>query len=416
MSDRHFHEHRHGEDPGFRVKPSSFVEVSKDMGKRLDPPLDESSIESLSREYDVSLPQLSRLGLFVYGIDPGDHRITGRQDGVIAGIDTFVSNSDKLTKAVSEGQPDIDLDSGRLAVFASKSEETPYLWKDNQVLSNGDPTGLFMTEFPKDSFNGRYYVRTDSNGDRNRLVVNPRPSCESNCKWCARAYPDRMKLLNERLDRRIMPPEQLVEQILNDVEMNKIGGIKSMKEVNFVSGDFLQRESISQTDYLISFVKQLKNNGFSGDWYYAGHQVFKEKRLREIADEIGTGRLCYTLEHLTRRPELMPIKGQTSLNEVSLHLKEASSIIGPENTEYYLISGLDPSKKVVDWISEHKDIAVPQVHVFTPYAPSHFQMPLGTRRDQLVTALDIRKSIIEIYGHGINAGSNRSLFTLQESN
>jgi len=398
------------------VKPTKFIYEIVDVDESVDPPLSDGEMLRLSNEYQISEPRLARLGIYIYGLNSKNHHPTVRQDGVIAGIDTFTSTDSSLVDSVREfpNGEKIDLDAGRLAAFIAREEDTPFEWADHEVLFNKKPSGFYMTEFPKDNFRGRYYVRTSPSGMHNRLVINPRPSCESNCKWCARAYPDRIRLLNEKLDRRVTDPEDLILQIESDPEFIKLGGIEAMKEVNFVSGDFLPNEPVSQTRYLVEMIEKLRQKGFTGNWYYAGHQIFEGRDLEYIADKIGPGRVCYTLEHLTRRQELMPLKGKVPLEKVSEVLKHTAKIMGIDNTEYYLISGLDPANTVKKWIDDHKDFAKPQVHVFTPYAPSHFKLVDKKRIDQLKTALEIRSHVLKTYGHGINSGSNRSLFSLDE--
>ena len=84
--------------------------------------------------------------------------------------------------------------------------------------------------------------------------------------------------------------------------------------------------------------------------------------------------MCYTLEHVTRRKELMPLKGKVKLDKVSEILNITSAIMGPDQTQYYLIAGLDPVSDVIKWVESHQKVAIPQIHVFTPYAPGHYNL------------------------------------------
>jgi hypothetical protein len=395
------------------VKPGSFIEEVVDVNEKINPPITELQILRLMNEYDIPKVELHRLALYVYGIKT-NNPVSGRQDGVIPGVDLYVTTDKNKANVVGQKKTDeqIDLDSGRLAAFISRDEDTNYVWEDGQIIHENTPTGLFAEQFPKDEFTGRFYVRTDAKGVHNRVVINPRPFCSSGCEWCARAYGDRNKLLHEQLDKRLTTPQDLVKELDESKPFQKLGGFKDMKEINFVSGDFVPGEKMSQADYLIDFVKLAKERGFKGKWYYSGHQIFSTNDIRRLKKEIGEGTICYTLEHLERRKELMPIKGKVELFEVSEILNRISQIMGFEHSQYYLIAGIDSPETIMKWIEEHKDIALPQIHVFTPYAPSHYGLVKGSRLDQLENVLKIRRFILEQYGKGINSGSNRSLFPL----
>jgi len=396
-----------------QVKPTRFIEDVVDVDEKINPPITEVEISHLIKEYNIPREELHRLALFIYGIKT-KNPISGRQDGVIPGVDLYVTKDENKANLVSQGHADeqIDLDSGRLAAFISRDEDTNYVWENGQILHNNNPTGLFAEQFPKDEFIGQFYVRTDDKGVHNRVVINPRPFCSSGCAWCARTYGDRSKLLHEQLDRRMTTPQDLIKELDENKPFQKLGGFKDMREINFVSGDFVPRENISQADYLIAFIKLAKKRGFNGKWYYSGHQITSENEIQRVKEEIGEGTICYTLEHLERRKELMPIKGKVELHEVLEILSRISRIMGPEHSQYYLISGLDRPETVMKWIEEHKDIALPQIHVFTPYSPSHYKLAKGNRLEQLENVLRIRSFILNQYGIGINSGSNRSLFPL----
>lgn len=398
------------------VKPQSFLTEVFDVRKDLSPPITRNGIKELSSGYSIPEIELHRLAIFIYGIKT-NNPITGRQDGVIPGVDLYVTSDKNKANSVGKGSKDkkIDLDSGRLAAFISRDEDTNYLWKNGYIYIQDEPTGLLAVQFPKYEFKGQFYVRTDSDGEHSRLVINPKPFCVSGCAWCARTYPDRDRLLHEKLERRIKPPYDLIEEIKSSKPFQELGGFKKMKEINFVSGDFVPGEKVSQTDYLIDFIRKARLLGFKGNWYYSGHQIASEAEIQRVKEEIGKGIICYTLEHLERRRELMPLKGKVELDEVSVILQRIARIMGFENAQYYLISGLDKPETVMKWIEEHKNIALPQIHVFTPYAPKHYNLTQRTRLEQLENTLKIRKYILEQYGKGINSRSNRSLFPLHGS-
>lgn len=395
------------------VKPHSYINEIVDVNEVVNPPITKDQILRLTKEYNVPEMELHRLALFIYGIKT-KNPVIGRQDGVIPGVDLYITKDKTKASVVSQGlaNEQIDLDSGRLAAFISRDEDTNYAWENGQILQDNTSTGIFAEQFPKDDFTGQFYLRTDAEGVHNRLVINPRPFCSSGCDWCARAYGDRDKLLHEQLERRMTFPQDLMKELDESKPFQKLGGFKDMKEINFVSGDFVPREKISQADYLITFVKLAREKGFKGKWYYSGHQISSESDIQRLKEEIGEGTICYTLEHLERRKELMPIKGKVELSEVSEILHRISRIMKPENSQYYLIAGLDDPEKVKIWIEEHKDISSPQIHVFTPYSPSHYRLARRRRLDQLENILEIRRFILEHYGKGINSGSNRSLFPL----
>lgn len=235
------------------------------------------------------------------------------------------------------------------------------------------------------------------------------------CKWCARAYQDRKHLLHEMLDRRIQTPADLIQEMEAHENFRQLGGFPSMTEINFVSGDFKKTELFTQAEYLIEFIQRVRKLGFRGEWYYAGHQAFKKDDIVKLKKAIGDGTMCYTLEHLTRRGELMPVKGLVPLDDVTRTLIHTSKIMGKKRTQYYLIAGLDPFPDVEDWVTRHTRIAIPQIHVFTPYAPSHYRLAHGERSVQMETALKVRSSILRTYGRAIHSGSNRSLFSVDET-
>ncbi len=394
------------------VKPQTFIPEVVSIDKVTNPPLSEVDAAGLIEKYSIPSAELHRLGLFIFGIDVENRQIHGRQDGVIAGVDAFVSSDGGKVRAVERGEKNIDLDAGRLAAFISLPEDTPYTWKTDEILFHGKSTGLRIAEFPKDGLTGRFYLRTDRAGQHSRLVINPRPACESMCSWCARAYPDRERILGEKLEKKLQNPSELISDIESNPKIIAMGGFAAMTEINFISGDFLPREIMTQQEYLIEFINLARKKGFVGTYYYAGHQAFTQGGVKQIHSALGPGRMCYTLEHISRRLELMPIKGRVAAEEVSRILTQTAKIMGPENTEYYLIAGIDTTELVNAWINAHAGIAIPQVHVFTPYSPSHYNLIPGNRLQQLKNMLEVRGNILKNFGVGIPAGSNRSLFHL----
>ena len=114
-------ERRHVERQSeFSAKPQGFLSEIPDINERDNPPLSKDDAYGLMRRFGIGMPELTRLSLFVYGIEPGAHPVTGRQDGVIAGVDTYVSRNRSRVGSVAANVGGIDLDAGRLAVFIGR--------------------------------------------------------------------------------------------------------------------------------------------------------------------------------------------------------------------------------------------------------------------------------------------------------
>ena len=165
---------------------------------------------------------------------------------------------------------------------------------------------------------------------------------------------------------------------------------------------------------MVEFCELLKSSNFAGSIYYAGHQIENESDmslLRQVNSYID---FVYTIEHFTLRQELMPVKGKRTVGEIEEILKSANYVFGTQNVFYYYIAGIDPIQVVKEQFMRLKDIAIPQVFVFTPYNLEHgdlyYHSELHNRLQQL---LDIRALMLELYNKAIPGGSNRSLFPLE---
>lgn len=285
-----------------------------------------------------------------------------------------------------------------------------------------------------------YYLRSDRTNRYTRLVINPHRNCYARCKWCARTYQNHIPSHSSRqinsidsgfvisssgitidkhairiLPQEVISPKELVAYLLRDPHIiSKIGDFGHLTEVAILSGDFPKnQEAIS---YLVEICQLLKSANFAGRVYYAGHQIENEsdmQLLRQVNSHID---FVYTIEHFTRRQELMPVKGKRTLDEIDEILKSANRIFGTQNVFYYYVAGIDPTQVVKENIIRFKDVAIPQVFVFTPYNLEHNELCHHSElHDRLRQLLDIRAFILELYDKPIPGGSNRSLFPLRTS-
>lgn len=357
----------------------------------------------------VSPGELHRLGLLIWGISlPSDFSHRSRQDGVVGGIDLFLSAT--LPKRDNLE----DWDAGRLAVFSAPADTTPYAFDstNNRIIFWGKDTNLFAMEYPSDSYKGPYYLRTDRQGKSSRLVVNPRPDCTNACQWCARAYPDR-RSHGEQLIRTVLNPKVLLDIVESDENfIRESGGLLNLTELNIITGDMPSDLSLTATDYIVELVKEARARGFEGKWYYAGHQVETEADINRIG-ELGKGTYVYTVEHFERRREMMRVKGERSMEDIQAILNIACQLFGIDNTQYYYIVGLDNPEVTKTTIQSLATVAIPQAHVFTPYAPTHDELYYQRdRKQRLGDLLSLQEWILSFFGKPIPSGSNRSLFPL----
>lgn len=363
----------------------------------------------LGRYKHVSSSELHRLALLIYGITLPDnfkHRL--RRDGVISGIDLLIAS-----KTPDEGEV-IDYDGGRLALFQTTRNNTPYSFSDTErVIKFEEEVAIpYAQEYPADQFLGPYYLRTDRMGARSRLVVNPNPNCSAACRWCARTYPER-RLNKEQLITDVMPSDDLVHFLINDPNvLQGNNDLSHLSEINLITGDLPRNYPIDAASYFTALIKTARSHEFRGIWYYAGHQIESEQDIERLAQLGGEGVFVYTIEHFTKRRELMPLKGRRDLKQVHGILTNASRYFGKENAQYYYISGIDDPKSTFQGIEYFADIATPQLHVLTPYAVMHEQYYYRDRRlDRVRDLLDLQEFIINFYGKPVPSGSNRALFT-----
>jgi hypothetical protein len=358
--------------------------------------------------------ELHRVGLLIYGVNLKNITEDNyRTDGVVPGVNLMIAEHvNDLTGA------SVDTDGRRIQVFqANDNSPSPYyLNKDTSQVYFDDIPVMAALEFPKENYLGPYYLRTDREGGKSRLVVNPHANCNSGCKWCARAYNHRD---GANRIRNVFSPEELLNTVLKDpnIMTGKLD-LSFLTELNIVSGDFPkiypnkgERISLNAADYLIELVKLARQNGFKGKWYYTGHQI-KQEELKRIKEEIGGGTISYTVEHVERRQELMPVKGKISLDDIQKLLAATFSEFGRENTKYTYIIGLDDPKSGESFISNLKRIAIPEVHIFSPYAPDHDDYYFREKRYQRMTdVLDFQQKMLKEFEGPVTTGSNRGSFT-----
>lgn len=376
-----------------------------------------------------------RLALFIYGIQPNPswRELPPRKDGIIKGVDCLLTSS--------ETSASFDDDARRIAIFYSKNSMYRVDVQGHVWLSD-HRTGLSLSPFPYKRYLGppySYYLRSDRTNRYTRLVVNPHRNCHAGCKWCARTYqnhiaphlaqplsrddselPDMIPHGGITIDRRafrvlprgVISPQELISHLLRDPNViSETGNFSHLTEVVILSGDFPKNQR--PILYLIELCELLKSSNFAGGIYYAGHQIEAEcdmQLLRRVNLPIA---FAYTIEHFTRRQELMPAKGTRDIDEVEEILKIANGIFGAQNVFYYYVAGIDPTQVVKKQFIRFKEIAIPQVFVFTPYNREHNELYHHSRLgDRLQQLLNIRSFMLELYNKPIPGGSNRSLFPL----
>ncbi|MCO6433877.1 hypothetical protein [Nitrosomonas nitrosa] len=378
---------------------------------------------------------IDRLALFIYGIQPNPwwQELPPRKDGVIKGVDCLLTSS--------ETPVFFDDDARRIAIFYSTN--SPFrVDAQGHVWLSEHKSDLSLSPFPYKRYLGpkySYYLRSNRTNRYTRLVINPHRNCYARCKWCARTYqnhiPSHSRKQLDSIDSeftsvisgsgitvdkhaiRILPqevisPKEFVAYLLRDPHItSKTGDFSHLTEVAVLSGDFPKNQSA--ISYVVEICGLLKSANFAGSIYYAGHQIENEndmQLLRQVNSHID---FVYTIEHFTRRQELMPVKGKRTLDEIDEILKSANRIFGAQNVFYYYVAGIDPTQVVKENIIRFKDIAIPQVFVFTPYNLEHNELYHHSKlHNRLQQLLDIRAFILELYDKPIPGGSNRSLFPL----
>ncbi len=252
------------------------------------------------------------------------------------------------------------------------------------------------------------------------------------CKWCARTYSDHKRIYNKlkrkdlsvlddkieikairKIPLEIIPTQKLFECLINDnnIISNRGMPFSHLEELAFISGDFPPKTSIAS--YIYEFTMSMKNHGFNGSIYYAGHQIENEKDMQLIKNIGLNVTFVYTIEHFTRRTELMPVKGKRTLNEIADILYTANRIFGKNNVFYYYIAGIDDFESVYDNFIRFKPLAKPLVSILTPYNTKQFELYFYKDKLKIIKQMfDIRDLILKLWGKPIPSGSNRSLFAL----
>jgi len=169
--------------------------------------------------------------------------------------------------------------------------------------------------------------------------------------------------------------------------------------------------NLTQIEYFEQLVSEAKAAGFKGSFYYAGHQINSVEDLIRFASTSDKAIYTYTLEHYTRRKELMPIKGRVDLEGATAIMKAMSDMVGLERTHYYYIVGIDDPNVTRRHMTELANIALPETFLFSPYSPVHESYYFRQNRfDRLIDAVGIQKFMLDLYAQPLPGGSNRSLF------
>ena len=368
-----------------------------------------------------------RLALLIYGvrIPPQWSGLPPRRDGILRGADLL------LTSAEVPGTADDD--SRRIALFASAT--SPYIVDDEGLVRLGEEaTGLRLTPFPYKRYAGpplSYYLRTDRQNRYTRLVINPHANCFARCKWCARTYdsharPDRVQVPSDtdraleprafrELPRTVMSVAEVLSLVTSDpAVMQGHRDLGHLTELAVLSGDF--PPNIDAAAYLRSLAQAARDAGFCGRLYYAGHQIETAAAMHALRCDGLTTFFVYTVEHFTRRLELMPVKGKRSLDDVEAILREAGSVFPLEDIGYYLIIGIDPASDLRRGVTRLKPLATPQPFVLTPYNFVHERLYHHDYQiERLRLVLRARDMFLELYGRPMPGGSNRSLFPLNSA-
>lgn len=364
-----------------------------------------------------------RLALFIYGIRLSEawRTLPPRRDGILLGKDFLLWSS--------ELGDDADDDARRIAVVDSRL--SPYWLREDGAVMLGDiRTGLRLGPFPYKTYLGppfSYYLRSDRSRRYTRLVVNPHANCYSRCAWCARTYdsqsrPERivpddrtgMKFDPQSLrtlPRQVMPADELMEWVLRDPVVSPAGDLRDLTEIAVLSGDF--PPNVAVVPYLVELLGRAQRAGFQGHFYYAGHQLEEHDEMAAIRETGVPTLFVYTIEHFTRRLELMPIKGRRTLPDIARILRCAGDVFGRENIFYYLIIGIDGLRDLRANLVRFKPLATPQAFVLTPYNFAHLDLYTeDSQLGRLRLVIAARRLMLDVFGRPIPGGSNRSLFAL----
>ncbi len=375
-----------------------------------------------------------RLALFIYGVSPNEDWLhhPPRKDGVLKGVDCLLTSS--------ETPAHFNDDARRIALFYSTT--SPYgVDVDGNVWLADNRTGLSLSPFIYKQYAGpeySHYLRSDRTNRYTRLVVNPFRNCYARCKWCARTYQNHVgptsqnhdvtKLRTDEilhagvaidenairvLPREVISPKELVSLLLDDPSVvNKDHDLRHLTEVAILSGDF--PNNLSAISYLVELCELLESSRFEGSVYYAGHQIETESDMILLSQTKFQIDFVYTIEHFSRREELMPVKGKRNMGEVEEILKTANRIFGKQNVYYYYIAGIDPTQVVTKHFMRLMNIATSQVFAFTPYNLEHDSLYYHFEsHERLQQLLDIRAFMLDLFDRAIPGGSNRSLFPLE---
>jgi len=372
-----------------------------------------------------------RIALFIYGINENKNlqNTIPRRDGVIKGMDFALTNR----KIPFES----DDDTKRIAVFYNES--SPYsLNSSGTLMLKKRPTYTFLKPFiyKKYIFNDYlYYLRSNRYNLYNKLVLNPYRNCNSMCKWCARTYPDHKKIYAKlknngnildknveikairKIPQRLVPPKELFDHLMHDVSIINPNAktFSFLEELAFITGDFPPGFDVSA--YIFELIMLMKNNGFIGTIYYAGHQIESKEDMLKLKNTGLKVTFVYTVEHFTGRLELMPVKGKRTLNEIADILYGADEIFGKNNVFYYYIAGIDDLESTYDNFVRFKPLAKPLVSVLTPYNTEQFELYYYKNKIKIPKQMfDVRELILQLWGEPIPSGSNRSLFPLNAIN
>lgn len=380
--------------------------------------------DEFARESTACVDAFDRLALFIYGIRMPSQwsGLPPRRDGILRGADLLLTSAEVPATA--------DDDSRRIALFASAT--SPYALDADGVVRPGDePTGLRLAPFPYKKYAGpplSYYLRSDRDNRYTRLVINPHGNCYARCKWCTRTYdsharPERVQVPSDsdraleprafrELPRAVLSVAEILALVTSDpAVMQGHADLGHLTELAILSGDF--PPNVDAAAYLHELATSAWAAGFRGRLYYAGHQIETAEAMRALCRNGMTTFFVYTVEHFTRRQELMPVKGKRSIDDVEAILREATAVFPSEDIGYYLIIGIDPAKELRRGVTRLKPLATPQPFVLTPYNFVHERLYHDDYQiERMRLVLRARQMFLELYGKPMPGGSNRSLFPL----
>jgi len=194
-----------------------------------------------------------------------------------------------------------------------------------------------------------------------------------------------------------------IREIILDKHGNNI--FANLHRLAIVTASFgSERAALS---HLRTVVNEARKWGFKGQLYTTTSEIVTPEGMAEMR-QLGFESYNYSLETFTRREELMPVKGRTTLDEVLKILTRAGNIF--DDVRAYYLAGFDQLESIRSGAEKVRGICTIQPSIFVPYTTEQDDLYcMDAKRQGLTYFVEARKIIEELDSFKTEARANRRL-------